>query len=210
MGGFADVIIKTFARKFISKSYYTLIEKRQKYAAAYASGSILDIGCGQTFNRFLKGDVTGLDVIQPAAIPANYKKFIHADARLLTENIDRCYNTIIALEVLEHIPNYISFLRSCHTLVKKDGLLILSVPNPLHYSTLLSNIIWPKGSSGAAEMDGKILNDPYYGHINFFFPRLMNRVTDEIGFEQVVFKCLGNIINTTLTAIILFYVYRKR
>lgn len=210
MGGFAEDAVKNFARKFVSKNYHGLIEKRQKRAADRACGSILDIGCGQAFNRFLEGDVTGLDVIRPAMIPTNYKQFIHADARSLTENVDRCYDTVIALEVLEHIPDYITFLRSCHTLVKQDGLLIISVPNPLYFSTLLSNIIWPRGRSGAAEMEGKIINDPYYGHINFFFPRLLNRVADEIGFDQVEVMCLGNTVSTTLTANILFYVYRKR
>jgi SAM-dependent methyltransferase len=149
-------------------------------------------------------------VIQPSAIPDNYRCFIRGDARRLEEIVGKRYDTVIALEVMEHIPDYIVFIRSCHEILSPGGLLVLSVPNPLYWTTVVANIIWPKGKSGAAEMDGKILNDPYYGHINFFFPRLLNRVAEEVGFDLVTMRYLSKGIRTPLTAVINFYVYRKR
>ncbi len=42
---------------------------------------------------------------------------------------NKYYDYIIASHVIEHIPNFIGFIRDCELLLKEDGILILAVPD---------------------------------------------------------------------------------
>lgn len=202
-------LLRKIIRRRLAKYYQHRVVKRQKMAARYAFGKILDVGCTQNFNRFLTGDVTGLDVIRPKELPGNYKAFILGDAKDIKHLVQNKFNTITALELIEHLPNYVQFLKDCYEILEDEGVLILSAPNPFLLSSLLSNIIWGKGLSGAAEIDGKILQEPYYGHINIIFPRTLNRINLEIGLKPLQLNYISSGIGFPLTAGNIFYVYKK-
>ncbi len=102
--------------------------------------SVLDIGCGggliaEPLAR-LGAKVTGLDP-SPETIAAADR---HADAQgLAIEYIDgtteelgatgRRFDCVLALEVIEHVPDVAAFLESCVPLIAPGGLLLLSTLN---------------------------------------------------------------------------------
>jgi len=102
--------------------------------------SILDLGCGN--GRFLEliGDkkinYSGIDssesfIKEAKETYGQLGKFIHGDALSLPYK-DNSFETIVSFGVLHHIPSKklrIQFLREAHRVMKKDGLLILTVWN---------------------------------------------------------------------------------
>ena len=103
---------------------------------AYLKGEMLEIGCGiGSFTRILKekSKLTAVDKNR------NYvkklkRKFRNADigfgdiekGKYFFKNIT--FDTIICLNVLEHVENDIQALKNMHSLLKKSGNLILLVP----------------------------------------------------------------------------------
>jgi SAM-dependent methyltransferase len=128
----------------------------ERYAFAISHGKpgkVLDIACGAGYGAFqliqstkyLQSRVTAVDIDQTAidyAIKRYSNPAIHficADA-MLYDDPDR-YDTIISLETVEHIKDTESFVKKLHSLLKNDGVLIVSAPvtpstdgNPYHLS----------------------------------------------------------------------------
>jgi SAM-dependent methyltransferase len=50
---------------------------------------------------------------------------------------DGCFDYVACLEGLEHVENYHHVLRECHRVLKKDGTLLISTPNPLNMKSRL-------------------------------------------------------------------------
>ncbi|MGK0379108.1 MAG: SAM-dependent methyltransferase [Patiriisocius sp.] len=111
---------------------YTINENyRLKRLAKFTSSAtkVLDIGCSQYPNNFLNNqELYGLD-LNEAELPKNYLGFIQGDLTKVIEKNER-FDAIIAGEVLEHIEDPIAFLKQCKSCLNKEGLLILSTPNP--------------------------------------------------------------------------------
>lgn len=134
--------------------------KRKKLAARYARGSILDVGCSQSPNNFLVGkEIIGLDVVPPSKIKfRNYTDFILGDCTKIEQIFKgRKFDTVIALELIEHLPNYIVFFNNVFSVLNKDGIFIVSTPNPLLWRTVIVNALLPRGYSYSGRgIDGKL------------------------------------------------------
>jgi SAM-dependent methyltransferase len=170
---------------------------RHKKIAKFASGKILDIGYAHAPNIFLKGEVTGLDLHLPEKKPDNYSRIIIGDAQKLSEYFNsEEFDTIIAGELIEHLPNYCAFLDECAKVLRKGGVLIISTPNPYLWYTMLGNIIFPKGKT----------NDP--GHLNYQVPRKLNELAYYRGFVLEKLLCGSGLPFIPFTYQ-LIYVYRK-
>jgi 2-polyprenyl-6-hydroxyphenyl methylase / 3-demethylubiquinone-9 3-methyltransferase len=100
---------------------------------------ILDIGCGgglisEPMAR-LGGKVTGIDAseknIQVAKIHSKKSKlkinYINKSPEQL-ENIKK-FDIILNLEIVEHVDNVSLYIKSCHDLLKKDGLMFTATLN---------------------------------------------------------------------------------
>jgi SAM-dependent methyltransferase len=167
--------------------------KRQRLAASLARGRIVDLGCCQLPNPYLSGDVVGLDVLPPASpsLPPNYGRFILCDALAIEDALDAStVDTLVALEVIEHLPDHCRFFDEAQAVLRPGGMLILSTPNPYHYLTLAANSLLPaglseSGSGQAHEGSGRVTFGPYYGHIHLHAPRILNLVAEERGFSLV-------------------------
>lgn len=102
--------------------------------------TILDIGCGgglicEPLTR-LGAQVTGIDASEKSITVAR----THADLMRLTidyqlataedlAETNKRYDVVLALEIVEHVADVAGFLKACCTLVKPQGILILSTLN---------------------------------------------------------------------------------
>ena len=94
---------------------------------------ILDIGCGAGGNiLFLKkfGRVTGLDVSEEAlkfSQDKGFSKLLLGKAEALPVP-DKSFNIVSILDCIEHIDDDMKALHECERVLKKDGVLLLTVP----------------------------------------------------------------------------------
>ena len=89
-------------------------------------GRILDVGCeAGELHKIIKSDnFYGLDLK-----PKKYKeKTVKADAEKMPFSND-CFDTIIAGELIEHLPNPQNFLKESERTLKKNGIIIITTPN---------------------------------------------------------------------------------
>ena len=114
---------------------YRYERTRYKVAAEHCSGRVLDIGCGrQPLRSHLPEEChyTGLDY--PAT--GNWydaKPAVHADAGRLPF-ADQSFDTVVCLEVLEHLPSPLGAVLEARRVLKPQGRMILSTPflYPIH------------------------------------------------------------------------------
>lgn len=107
-----------------------------KKFSKYLNGKILEVGCGiGNFTKFLLkyGKVTAIDVDSDYLKEAKSKV---KDAEIGSGNIekgkypfkDKRFNTIVCINVLEHVKNDSTALRNIHQLLENNGILVLLVP----------------------------------------------------------------------------------
>ncbi len=53
---------------------------------------------------------------------------------------DANFDAVFCIEVLEHVPNPFGALTEIRRVLRPDGILILSVPNPFHFKELIWNL----------------------------------------------------------------------
>lgn len=152
-------------------------ELRQEIAAMFSHGKILDIGFAQMPNPFLNGEVHGLDLYLPRRKPRNYANMLKGSiSELVTLYRKSSFDTIIALEVIEHIDSHLKFFKDANLILKPRGSLIISTPSPYYYRTMIGNMFFPKGKAGTPD------------HISIYAPRILNRVASRAGFELEAYE----------------------
>lgn len=106
-----------------------------------AQKKVLDIGCGggilsESLAR--RGAlVTGIDIssklIQTAIQHANGQipnlTYLHTTAEQLAKTTSHAFDVITCLELIEHVPNPVSLISACATLIKPTGQLFFSTLN---------------------------------------------------------------------------------
>jgi O-antigen biosynthesis protein len=104
---------------------------------------ILDVGCGFGNKKLAENNsVLGIDISNIALKEAEkrYEKALKRDIEKglrLKEKFD----VIFLLDILEHIKNPEKLLRNCKNLIKKEGRIIINVPNSYN---LFNRVIWIK------------------------------------------------------------------
>jgi SAM-dependent methyltransferase len=117
---------------------------RQRKAAALArvpaGAAVLEIGCRDGgLRRFLPPGIRyqGMDIAP---------EFAASDIliRDVSEGIpfpDASFDHVFCIEVLEHVPNPYGALAEIRRVLRNDGVLVLSVPNPYHVKELIWNLL---------------------------------------------------------------------
>jgi SAM-dependent methyltransferase len=118
-------------------------KRRLKKLAALSHGKILDIGCNENPNIFLRNPI-GFDLSDSNRKKAvNYEDIIVGDCRKASKYFpERFFDTIIAGELIEHLENPAEFLRECKTILKDNGRLLITTPNPYNLSTIVANVLF--------------------------------------------------------------------
>lgn len=152
------------------------IDLRHRRIAKHTKGKVLDIGYADHPNRFLKGEVWGLDLVTNTK-PSNYKKFVEKNASDVSKLFDkRQFDTVVAAEIIEHLENPALFLRGVREILKDSGRLIISTPNPYHLPTIVVNMFFVRPVFTAHRS-----HDPY--HINLFPYRNMVTLLEHCDFR---------------------------
>lgn len=104
---------------------------RIKATLPYIQGNLLDIGCGVGVLSESYSNYTGVDTDIDSI---NIAKKNYPFSRFLTfeefNNTNEKYDTISALAVIEHVKNPIAFLLNLKKHLSKNGIIILTTPQP--------------------------------------------------------------------------------
>ena len=173
LGRSFDFTTKEQRKRILKKRYalkYTL-NLKSKLIRKWASGKVLELGCGE-FPEF--EDSTKVDIAR-----IRMKNYIRADLNKRLP-LKTGFDTIIALEVVEHLHAADTFLSECHRLLRKGGKLIISTPNVKYWVNRLWLFFGNDRWFDTAGMD-------YY----FFSPKSLKSILEKHGFAVDEIKSVG-------------------
>jgi SAM-dependent methyltransferase len=145
---------------------------RLKKMASFAKGKILDIGFTDQPNKYLRGEVFGLDINKPKDKPDNYKDYYVHDATRLAE-IKEHYDTILAGEIIEHLDSPQDFLSGCNEILNPGGTLVISTPNPYYIPIAVLEMLMIRRFFYATD------------HVNLYLPRFLVRMLERFNFVNI-------------------------
>lgn len=159
--------------------------KRLRAVEKYKKGgSLLDVGCGT--GTFLEEAVhsghweaVGVDSSERAVAIARERLGIEVHQGKFDEIAfsQAAFDVVAMWNVLEHMDRPVHSLRIAYKLLKKDGILVLSVPNLEGLDVRVFGRYW--------------LGWELPRHL-YLFPRpLLNKILDEVGFQVVGMRCLS-------------------
>jgi 2-polyprenyl-3-methyl-5-hydroxy-6-metoxy-1,4-benzoquinol methylase len=166
---------------FIHRCYhlvrnYTLKLKRKliQETTGKKIGTLLDVGAGTgAFSKIMKNEgwsVTGLEPDETArknALMINELELLSPDQ--LYQFPTASYDSITLWHVLEHVHDLHGYLDQFHTILKKDGRLIIAVPNYTSYDAATYQQFW-----AAYDVPR---------HLYHFSPESMSILADKKGFK---------------------------
>ena len=133
--------------------YYDIVKKeeRVKQSLALVEGDeVLDVGCWAGTITYLLAkrhkNVVGVDVNADCIEIAKKKyllpniEFILTDGRLKSLQ-GRRFDSVVALDLIEHLKHPVDFIRDVKALLKPGGSLIISTPNAVSYIILARSLL---------------------------------------------------------------------
>ncbi|MBC7330368.1 class I SAM-dependent methyltransferase [bacterium] len=125
-----------YERMFLLEDFYWWFKGRREILLSAIKGieakDVLDVGCGTGGNLTLfNGFVVGLDVSLQALKLAQKRKPEAILCRGEAENLpfkDDSFDLVLALDLLEHLPDDIQGLREMHRVLRKGGNVLITVP----------------------------------------------------------------------------------
>jgi 2-polyprenyl-3-methyl-5-hydroxy-6-metoxy-1,4-benzoquinol methylase len=156
-------------RKALANRFLRTIERYSK------KGSLLDIGCfAGFFLELAKKNRWNTFGIEPSIWAASIakKKGIKIIGKILTPRIAKkfTFNVITLFDVIEHVDNPKEIIQIAHSLLQKNGVIVIGTPNI---------------DSTFAKIMGK--NYPYLirMHIILFSPPILKKILEENGFKVI-------------------------
>lgn len=141
---------------------------------------ILDVGCGWgDFLQILDNNqlpYLGIDVSQEAVAICREKtlKCQKADLIDLSSNNRQKYSVVTFFQVIEHLKNPLKYLKAAKKLLKKNGVLLITIPNN---NSPLRTLFGPKWS---------VYNTP--SHYFFYSKKSLGRLLKMAGFNKFEIK----------------------
>jgi len=174
---------------------------RKLYNNSFDGISAIDLGCGSGLvcNELVKGGVKrayGCDIV-PTTPPDNTWDFFESDlqsdkwSQSILDSLSKdssskpSFNLLTAFDIIEHLPNPVSFLNQCRQLMDADSTLLLTTPNTGSWERLLKPNTW----SGATDPQHMVLFSQY--SLKF----LMERTGFEVISIEAPIRKLGSLNN---------------
>jgi 2-polyprenyl-3-methyl-5-hydroxy-6-metoxy-1,4-benzoquinol methylase len=129
-----------------NKIYYGLVRREVVDFLPFKNGTILDIGCGNGATlMFLKdkgicGTAYGMELMpEPAAEAMEVldKAWCGNIEETMPDIAMGTLDAILLMDVLEHLADPWAVVKKITPLLKPDGMLVASIPNVRHWSSLL-------------------------------------------------------------------------
>jgi SAM-dependent methyltransferase len=143
-------------------------------------GRIIDIGCAS--GAFLElAQTAGWQVVglEPSAtLYEQAQTLLQGRGEILCKTLEQanigksCFDVVTLWDVLEHIPNPVTFLQRCESLLKPGGHLFLNVPNLESKEARLLRSRWPL-----------LLAE----HLNYFTPKSLQICGDQANVQWIRF-----------------------
>jgi 2-polyprenyl-3-methyl-5-hydroxy-6-metoxy-1,4-benzoquinol methylase len=145
-------------------------------------GSLLDVGAGLgTFMAIAQSEgwiVAGTEVSEIAVAHAREAYGIDLVAgELRADSVPGPFDVIAMWHVIEHVPDPVSTLRTCLSLLHPDGILILGLPNDAASAQVLSAVV--RGARRVLRREIRpryeVLRPGVESHLSHFTPRTIRR-----------------------------------
>jgi SAM-dependent methyltransferase len=143
-------------------------------------GRILDIGCAS--GAFLDlAQIAGWQVVglEPSEMLCHKAQtLLRGRGEVLCENLEQanlgksCFDAVTLWDVLEHIPNPVTFLQKCEGLLRPGGNIFLNVPNLKSKEARLLKSRWPL-----------LLAE----HLNYFTPKSLQTCGEQANIQWICF-----------------------
>lgn len=170
----------------------TFKERVEKIESQVKRGTLLDVGCAMGF--FMKAardagwKVNGVEISKFASDYAKKKfNFEVYTADFLSYKPNTTYNLITMWDVIEHFYDPISALKKANSMLKKDGLLVLSTPDVGSLPAILTKERWV----------GYKLSDE---HLTYFSQNTISKLLEKSGFKIVKKTHIGKHVSIPMLA----------
>ncbi len=164
---------------------------------------VLDVGCGN--GEFLAAaaeagfEAHGIDLSEAAAQMCRARGLRAVSGDFLTAALDAPFDAITMWDVIEHLPDPVSFVRRAAGLLRPGGVLVMKTPfvgdSAFRFLALVPRLAGP------------VLQAP--AHIQFFTPRSMELLGRNGGFGRVEQRRLGGMRDSGTPASLARRVRRK-
>lgn len=167
---------------------------------------ILEVGCGDGFYLHLlsslgiKLRLSGVD-INPKALESAKKNLKGRNIRLSQANLmkrlpfeSRSFNKVIMSEVAEHLPDDVKGLREIRRVLRKDGILVVTVPNH-NYPFFWDPVNWVLEHFFRTHIKSGFWSGLWNQHLRLYKPKEIKESVRKAGFkiekiESMTWWCL--------------------
>ena len=179
------------------KGYYNPNRKEYEYAKSYSDKTkcVLEIGCGAGFfaDKIEFKSYKGLEFNQLAIDKSKAKGYdvIKESIENFCNNSNDKYDVIFSFHVLEHVVNPITFISSAKKMLKKNGKLVIAVPN--------NNSILTSGKNVILNIPPHHINQYTKGTIKYIadYHNLELESLDDVFINHPIFKIDYNVLSLT-------------
>jgi 2-polyprenyl-3-methyl-5-hydroxy-6-metoxy-1,4-benzoquinol methylase len=166
-----------------------LMQSVEGLLAEFKAQRILEIGCGNAANAARLSERYSIVGIDPSETGVRIAKAQNPNLRIeigtAYEDLRArfgTFDTVLSLEVIEHLYDPREFLRRAHQALEPGGHLVLSTP----YHGYLKNL----ALALTGKLDGHFTALWDGGHIKFFSVKTLSQMMRESGFQPVkIVKC---------------------
>lgn len=157
----ADAAARPLAMAGIHEAVHQVVEQLPR-------GSLLDVGAGEgAFSLWAARH--GFDVTAIDAAPEHFRggpiRCLDADLGQRWPIEDAQFDSVVAIEVIEHVENHYHFLRECCRVVKPHGRIVISTPNCHSLESRMNYLLTSYDDCAPRPID-HLRTDPYMAHIH--------------------------------------------
>ncbi len=166
----------------------------RRYFPTTSTGPAIDLGTGcgillpalsRQFHAVISLDIEpeSLRQVRKQETASGNIQYLAGDARALPVR-DNIAELVVCAEVLEHIGNHMACLREIYRVLKPEGILMLSTPQPFSLLELTAGIVLRRPITGLVK---KIYREPVLptGHINLMSGRRLREKLSQTGFSVI-------------------------